>query len=306
MTFTELRYLVALAREKHFRRAAESCNVSQPTLSVAVKKAEDFLGVPLFERAPGDVRLTPSGEKICAQAEKVLFEMLRLKELAESGKGQLAGPLRLGVIYTVAPYLLPRLVPAMHSAAPDIALYLQENFTHNLASLLKSGELDAAIVAAPFDESGIVTRPLYDEDFCVAIPAGHPLCRETEISQAALDSRQLLILGQGNCFRDQVVAACPQLAKPGSLKEAMESSSLETLRYMVASGAGVAVVPATAAALWPKETPKESLMAIRPFVPPAPFRRVALAWRVTFPRTKAMEALYQAIRQFLPEGARAC
>jgi len=299
MSLAELRYIVTLARERHFRRAAERCHVSQPTLSVTVKKLEDRLGVLLFERSPGDVRLTPVGEQICAQAEKALAEIMRIEEIAQLGKDPLVGSLRLGVIYTIAPYLLPRLVPAFHAAAPDIPLYLQENFTHRLSELLKSGELDAAIIAAPFNPSGIVTRPLYEEPFMILLPANHPLCAQEAIDSAALNPDQLLLLGQGNCFRDQVVTACPQLSEPEGLNQAMESSSLETLRHMVASGAGVAVVPASAANAWPKS----DLFAVRPFQPPAPKRRVLLAWRVTFTRPQAMDILYQTLRASLPDGA---
>jgi LysR family hydrogen peroxide-inducible transcriptional activator len=301
MTLAELRYVVALAREKHFRRAAERCHVSQPTLSVAIKKFEDRLGVLLFERSPGDIRLTPTGEKICEQAAKALMEIARIDDLAQLGKNPMTGPLRLGVIYTIAPYLLPALIPALHAAAPEMPLYLQENFTHRLADLLKNGELDAAILALPFAESGIVTRPIYDEEFCIALPQGHPLCEQENIDRSLLDPSQLLILGQGNCFRDQVVAACPQLSAPENLVQAMESSSLETLRHMVGSGAGVAVVPAAAAAVWPQG----DLIRIRPFLPPAPGRRVVLAWRVTFPRPQAMECLYQVLAAALPPGTTA-
>lgn len=302
MTLTELRYIVALARERHFGRAAERCHVSQPTLSVAVKKLEERLEVLLFERTPGDIRLTPVGEKVCAQAEKVLVEAARVEELAQTGKDPLVGPLRLGVIYTIAPYLLPRLIPALHRLAPQMPLYLQENFTYRLAEALKNGALDAAIVAAPFAEPGIVSRALYDEPFHVALPAGHPLAAETAIDPEAIDPGQLLILGQGNCFRDQVVSACPQLTAPGKLDLAEEGSSLETMRHMVASGAGIAVVPASAAASWPADDP---LFVIRPFKSPAPSRRVVLAWRVTFPRPQAMDVLYQAILQSPPTGTAA-
>ncbi len=299
MTLTELRYIVALAREKHFGKAAERCHVSQPTLSVAVKKLEDRLEVLLFERTPGDIRLTPVGERICTQAEKVLAEASRVEELAQIGKDPLVGPLRLGVIYTIAPYLLPRLIPALHGLAPLMPLYLQENFTHRLAESLKNGELDAAIVAAPFDEPGIVTRALYDEPFHVALPAQHPLAARSELDKEEIDPSQLLILGQGNCFRDQVVSACPQLTTPGKIEQAMEGSSLETMRHMVASGAGIAVVPASACASWPANDP---LFVTRPFKAPAPSRRVVLAWRVTFPRPQAMDVLYQAICQSPPVG----
>jgi LysR family hydrogen peroxide-inducible transcriptional activator len=298
MTLTELRYIVALSREKHFGKAAERCHVSQPTLSVAVKKLEERLEVILFERTPGDIHLTPAGERICQQAEKVLAEALRVEELAQIGKDPLIGPLRLGVIYTIAPYLLPQLIPTLHNLAPQIPLYLQENFTHRLAESLKNGELDAAIVAAPFEEPGIVTRFLYDEPFQVALPARHPLADKSEIDREELDPEQLLILGQGNCFRDQVVSACPQLTAPGKIGEAIEGSSLETMRHMVASGAGIAVVPISASATWPAHP----LMAIRPFKSPPPQRRVVLAWRITFPRPQAMDVLYQAICQSPPHG----
>jgi LysR family hydrogen peroxide-inducible transcriptional activator len=298
MTLTELRYIVALARERHFGRAAERCHVSQPTLSVAVKKLEDQLGVLLFERMPGEIRLTQVGERVCKQAERVLAEVARVEELAQIGKDPLTGPLRLGVIYTIAPYLLPRLIPALHALAPRIPLYLQENFTHRLTESLKNGELDAAIVATPFAEPGLVARPLYDEAFCVALPARHPLAAGTQIDKEAIDPSQLLILGQGNCFRDQVVSACPQLTVPGSLEQAVEGSSLETMRHMVASGAGIAVVPVSSSLAWPQDP----LLAIRPFAPPAPSRRVVLVWRATYPRPQAMDALYQAIRQSPPAG----
>lgn len=298
MTLTELRYIVALARERHFGRAAERCHVSQPTLSVAVKKLEDRLEVLLFERTPGEICLTLVGKQVCEQAEKVLAEAARVEELAQIGKDPLTGPLRLGVIYTIAPYLLPRLIPALHTLAPRITLYLQENFTHRLTEYLKNGELDAAIVATPFSEPGLVARPLYDEDFCVALPAQHPLAAKQQIDKETLDPSQLLILGQGNCFRDQVVAACPQLAVPGSLDQTMEGSSLETMRYMVASGTGIAVVPTSACLTWPQDP----LLAIRPFAPPAFGRRVVLVWRATYPRPQTMDVLYQAIRQSPPVG----
>ena len=299
MTLTEMRYIVTLARERHFGHAAEKCHVSQPTLSVALKKVEQRLGAMLFERSAADVRLTPLGEQVAAQAEKVLDEAARLDEIAAQGKNPLVGPLRLGVIYTIAPYLLPRLIPALHERAPQMPLYLQENFTVRLAEQLRRGELDAIVVALPFAEPGIVTRPLYDEPFFVALPAGHPFCAEGEIGAERLTAEHLLVLGQGNCFRDQVVQACPHLTEPGGLEGALEGSSLETLRHMVASGAGISVVPASAAATWPQEG---SLLAIRPFAPPTPSRRVVLAWRVTYPRPQAIDALHAAILAAPPVG----
>lgn len=299
MTLTDLRYIVMLARERHFGRAAERCHVSQPTLSVALKKVEQRIGALLFERSSNEVRVTPLGEQYIAQAERVLEEAARLDEIASRGKDPLLGPLRLGVIYTIAPYLLPRLIPALHARAPKMPLYLQENFTVRLAEQLRRGELDVAVLALPFSEPGIVTRDVYDEPFRVAMPGDHAMAREKAIDPDRLGAEHLLLLGHGNCFRDQVVQACPHLAEPGGLDRALEGSSLETLRHMVASGAGVSVVPASAVESWP---PNESLITIRPFTDPAPSRRVVLAWRVTYPRPQAIDALHAAILDAPPPG----
>ena len=301
MTLTEMRYIVTLARERHFGRAAEKCYVSQPTLSVALKKVEERLGVMLFERNAGEVRLTPVGERIAEQAERVLDEATRLEDIAAEGKDPLAGPLRLGVIYTIGPYLLPRLVPALARRAPQMPLYLQENFTAKLTESLKRGELDVIVVSEPFSEPGIVTQPLYDEPFRVLLPAGHAWTGETCISAARLDAEELLVLGNGNCFRDQVVAACPRLTEPGNLDRASEGGSLETIRLMVASGAGISVVPASAAAV---PMASDSMIAVKPFAEPEPTRRVVLAWRVTFPRPQAIDAVRAAILEAPPEGTR--
>ncbi|MCK6404780.1 MAG: hydrogen peroxide-inducible genes activator [Rhodocyclaceae bacterium] len=299
MTLTDLRYIVALARERHFGRAAEKCHVSQPTLSVALKKVEQRIGALLFERSSTEVRPTPLGEQVAAQAERVLEEATKLDEIAQQGKDPLVGPLRLGAIYTIAPYLLPRLIPALNRRAPQMPLYLQENFTVRLAEQLRRGELDVAILALPFAEPGIVTRAVYDEPFRVAAPVGHPLAREKKVKAERLTAEHLLLLGQGNCFRDQVVQACPHLSEPGGLEGALEGSSLETVRHMVASGAGVSVVPASAVESW---QPDERLMSIRPFADPVPTRRVVLAWRVTFPRPQAIDAIREAILAAPPPG----
>jgi len=299
MTLTELRYIVMLARERHFGRAAEKCHVSQPTLSVALKKVESRYGITLFERTSSDVRVTPLGEQIAHQAERVLQEAERLKDIAGQGKDPLVGPLRVGVIYTIAPYLLPRLIPSLHQRAPRMPLYIHENFTVNLAELLRRGELDVIVIALPFDEPGIVTRPVYDEPFCVALPSGHPLADCETISRNQVASENLLLLGKGNCFRDQVVQACPKLSEPGGVEGALEGSSLETVRHMVASGAGISVVPVSAAESWPDAS---SLMEIRRFSEPQPVRRVALAWRVTFPRPQVIDVLHAAIEATPPAG----
>ena len=302
MTLTELRYIVTLARERHFGRAAEKCHVSQPTLSVALKKVEQRYGITLFERSSAEVRLTPIGEQVAQQAERVLDESVRLKEIAEQGKNPLVGPFRLGVIYTIAPYLLPRLIPAIHTQAPSMPIYLYENFTVRLGEELRRGSLDAVIVAEPFAESGIVSCPVYDEPFCVVMPNHHPLAARKEIPPSDVAGENLLLLGNGNCFRDQVVQACPHLSEPGGANGALEGSSLETVRHMVASGVGISVVPISAAKSWPQNG---SLLQYRDFTQPAPFRRVGIAWRASFPRPQAIDVLRAAILDAPPPGVSA-
>ena len=294
MTLTELRYIVAVARERHFGHAARSCFVSQPTLSVAIKKLEEELGVTLFERGPGEVSVTPVGQRVVEQAQRVLEEASRVKELAAAGHDPLAGTLRLGAIYTIGPYLLPKLIPVLRRMAPAMQLMIQENFTHKLAEALKQGEVDVILVALPFSEAGVATRAVYDEPFLVALPQGHALEKKKHITSDELARESLLLLGSGHCFRDQVLDLCSnvQRSKRGALARTLEGGSLETIRQMVASGVGVTVLPATA--VQPGESSGD-LIRIRPFARPVPDRRVVLAWRKSFPRPEAIEALRQAI-----------
>jgi LysR family hydrogen peroxide-inducible transcriptional activator len=294
MTLTELRYIVAVARERHFGRAAETCFVSQPTLSVAVKKLEEELGLQLFERGAGEVSVTPSGQKIVAQAQRVLEEAARIKELAAAGRDPLAGPLRLGAIYTIGPYLLPKLIPILRRAAPQMQLHIQENFTHVLAELLKNGEVDVILIALPFAEPGIEARAVYDEPFMVAVPKGHAWDgRKRPVSSEELTRESLLLLGEGHCFRDQVLDICHVVrAKERSpLSRTVEGGSLETIRQMVAGGVGVTVLPSTSIT----GNTSSDLIRLLPFARPTPTRRVALAWRKSFPRPEAIEALRKSI-----------
>jgi len=296
MTLTELRYIVSLARTRHFGRAAEACFVSQPTLSVAIRKLEEELGVALFERGASEITVTPVGERVVEQAQRVLEETAAIKLIAQQGRDPLLGPLRLGAIYTIAPYLLPHLIPALHRLAPNMPLHLDENFTTRLTERLKQGELDAIIIALPFEEPGIVTQALYDEPFVVALPNSHPWCEKKTITSSELSQESLLLLGSGHCFRDQVLQVCPALnrsaAAPGSIQRILEGSSLETIRHMVASGAGLTVLPCSAVGPAQHEN---RLLAFRPFAAPVPSRRVALAWRKSFPRPQALDAVRQAI-----------
>lgn len=294
MTLTELRYIVAVARERHFGRAAEKCFVSQPTLSVAIRKLEDELGVTLFERSATEVAITPVGARIVEQAQRVLEETDRIRHLAEQGKDDLAGPLRLGAIYTISPYLVPQLIPLLHKRAPKMPLLLQENFTAKLGEMLKNGDLDLIILSLPYAEPGIETCAVYDEPFRVVLPADHAWARKTRIPAADLCRENLLLLSSGNCFRDQVLQTCSgaRRATDDSLQQSLEGSSLETIRHMVASGAGITVLPSSAA---DAKTAENKLIAVRPFANPEPSRRVALAWRRSFPRPGAVEAVRKAV-----------
>jgi LysR family hydrogen peroxide-inducible transcriptional activator len=294
VTLTELRYIVAVARERHFGRAAETCFVSQPTLSVAVKKLEDELGLTLFERGPGEVSVTPAGTKIVEQAQRVLEEASRIREIAAAGRDPLAGPLRLGAIYTIGPYLLPKLIPILRKSAPAMQLLIQENFTHRLAEELKSGEVDVILVALPFEQPGMVTRAVYDEPFLVAVPKGHPWEGRKRVTSDELTSESLLLLGEGHCFRDQVLDICHAVRSRdrSPLARTVEGGSLETIRQMVAGGVGVTVLPATSTATG---AGPGDLIRILPFARPAPTRRVGLAWRRSFPRPEAIEVLRKSI-----------
>jgi len=298
MTLTELKYIVAVARAKHFGHAAESCFVAQPTLSVAIKKLEDELGVTLFERGGSEVSVTPVGAQIVAQAERVLEQTAAIKELAKQNKDPLAGPLRLGVIYTIGPYLLPPLVKNLIDNVPQMPLVLQENFTVKLLELLRQGELDAAIMALPLPDHGMLMQTLYDEPFVVAVPKAHPWARRRDIPADDLKAETMLLLGSGHCFRDQVLEVCPEMARfssPGNgMQRTFEGSSLETIRHMVASGIGVTVLPR--ASVRDMDDPN-GMLSFVPFSNPAPSRRVVIVWRKSFTRRAAIEAVCNAVAQ---------
>ena len=295
MTLSELRYIVALARTRHFGRAAEACFVSQPTLSVAVRKLEDELGVTLFERGLNEVTVTASGERIIAQAVRVLDEAGTIKQIAKQGQDPLVGSLRLGAIYTIAPYLLPQLIPLLRKRAPHMPLLIDENYTAVLSQRLQRGDLDVIIIALPFEEPGIVTQPLYDESFVVALPKGHPLSKKTALQPADIANEAVLLLGAGHCFRDQVLRACPMCNRSNdSLQKTLEGSSLETIRLMVASGAGITVLPSTSVGT----KHYDKMLIIRPLIKPTPSRRVALAWRKSYTRPEVIEVLRRAVLDF--------
>ena len=303
MTLTELKYIVAVARERHFGKAAEACFVSQPTLSVAVKKLEEELDLKLFERSANEVTVTALGVEIVRQAQSVLEQAANIKEIARRGKDPLAGALKLGVIYTIGPYLLPDLVRQMITHTPQMPLILQENFTVRLLEMLRTGEIDCAILAEPFPDTGLALAQLYDEPFFAAVPTAHPLAAHATVSTDALKKETMLLLGAGHCFRDHVLEVCPEFARFSSntegIRKSFEGSSLETIKHMVAAGMGVTLVPRLSipkeALLTKPRRHEEGFVTYLPFEGDPPVRRVVLAWRRSFTRYEAIAALRNAI-----------
>lgn len=304
MTLTELKYIVAVAREKHFGRAAEACHVSQPTLSVAIKKLEEELELKIFERNANEVAVTPLGEEVVRQAQTVLEQAAAIREIAKRGKDPLAGPLKLGVIYTIGPYLLPDLVRQVIEHTPQMPLVLQENFTVKLLEQLRLGEIDCAILAEPFPDTNLAIAPLYDEPFVAAVPATHPLAARDSVTAEEIQSETMLLLGNGHCFRDHVLEVCPEFARYAShadgMRKSFEGSSLETIKHMVAAGMGVTLVPrlSVPSAAFQDGEPHDVAFSHLRYLPLAgepPVRRVVLAWRRSFTRYEAIAALRNAI-----------
>lgn len=290
MTLSELRFVVAVAKERNFRRAAEKCFVSQPALSLAIKKLEEELGILLFERSRTDVSPTPIGEQVIAQAIKAIEEVAQIKEIAKQGNNQLNGAFKLGLIYSIGPYLLPELIPILRQTAPDMPLDIEENLTNQLETQLKNGVIDAAILALPFDVPGIKTLPLYDEKYVVMVPIDHAWANRKLINAEELADQNVLLLNSGHCYSHQVLQACPDLSRKGQV---LQGNSLETIRNMVASNLGITVLPSSAAT----ERYTNPLVKVIPFAEPVPVRRIALAWRKSYAREMAVECLADAIKQ---------
>jgi LysR family hydrogen peroxide-inducible transcriptional activator len=289
MTLSELKFVVAVAKERNFRRAAEKCFISQPALSVAIKKLEVDLGVLIFERSRNDISTTPIGEKIVAQAILALAEVATIREIAKQGNNQLDGPFRLGLIYSVGPYLLPEIIPILRQNAPNMPLDIEENLTEQLEIQLKGGVIDAAIVALPFDISGIQTQALYDEEYLVVVPASHAWASRNHIDADELTNENVLLLNSGHCYSHQVLQACPDLSSKGQI---LQGNSLETIRNMVASNLGITVLPASAAT----GRYLNPLLKAIPFNQPVPVRRIAIAYRNSYARALAIKGLADAIK----------
>lgn len=290
MTLIELKFVLAVAQERNFRRAAEKCFVTQPALSLGIKKLEEELGVSLFERNRNEVTPTEIGEQIIAQANIVLEQAAKIKEMAKQGNDPLNGQFKLGMIHSVGPYLLPEIIPPLVTQAPHMPLEVEENITATLEQQLRNGVIDAAVIALPFDVPGIETLALYDEDFNVVVPVSHPWAARTSIEAHELASEKVLLLNTGHCFSNQVTQACPELSRKG---EVLQGNSLETIRNMVASNLGITVLPAMATA----QRYQNPLIRVIPFSGPAPSRRIALAWRKSFVRKEAIEMLGQVMSE---------
>jgi LysR family transcriptional regulator, hydrogen peroxide-inducible genes activator len=299
MNLRDLRYLVAVADHLHFGKAAAACNVSQPTLSTQLKKLEAYLGTALLERTNKSVHLTATGAEVVARARRVLAEADGIIAATRRRKGPLVGPLQLGIIPTLGPYLLPWLVPAARKAYPELRLVVQEDLTARLLDQLQHHRLDAAMMALPAAGEGWETAPLFDEPFWLACPKDHPLAHRARVSEAELDGQHLLVLAEGHCLRDQALAVCGGAAAEAESGVDFRATSLETLRQMVASGMGCTLLPALA--LGPA---RHKTMVQRP-VAGGVSRRVGLVWRRSDPKAGDFPALAQLVRQALPQGVRA-
>lgn len=293
MTITELKYIVALAKEQHFGRAAQSVFVSQPTLSIGIKKLEEELGVPIFERLSNKVIPTQTGLRIIEAAKNTLMSTDIIRAIADEEKGELVGNIKLGAIYTICPYLLPKIIPDLQQTVPNIHLYVTENYTQHLIESLKDGSLDVALVSLPIPESNLFAiRPIFEEAFYVIMPKGHRLEQKDNISPQDLDGESVFLLGGGNCFRDQVLQACPNCLPTTTNNQALiQGGSLETIRMMVAGRLGVSVFPKMALA-------NDDNISIRPFTSPTPKRQIALVWRKSFIQQGVIDALENCVSRY--------
>jgi len=287
----DLRYLVALADTRHFGKAAERCFVSQPTLSAQLKKLEDYLGVTLVERQPKHAMLTPAGEAIVTRARRIIESSDEVVEIARSHRDPLAGRLRLALLPTIGPYLLPSVAPRIRKALPRVELMLYEYQTGPMLEKLRAGDIDVGILALPVDLDGLLSRPLYDEPFVLAAPANHSLSQKSQVRADDLKGATLLLLEDGHCLRDQALDVCSRIDVHE--KQDFRATSLETLRQMVAAGAGVTLLPELAT-LGPYATRG---LALRPFAKPAPTRQIGAVWRRTHPRQQAIEAVAKVIAE---------
>jgi len=296
MNLRDLQYIVTVADTLNFNRAAEACHVSQPSLSKQIQKVEEEIGVAIFERTNRKVSLTPIGHQIVARARAALQEADAIRQIARAAGDPMAGNFRLGIIPTVAPYLLPRLLPALRRSLPRLTLALIEGHTESIVDQLKRGELDAVLLAVPLGDDELHEEPLYSEPFLFAAPETHPLASRKRISADDLGTEPLLLLEDGHCLRAQALQLCQRAG--GQESSDFRATSLETLRQMVAAGNGATLMPALAA--------EKNTVRLRyiPFKEPVPSRLIGLAWRKSSPRRRLLEKLAQVTQKEMKDMPR--
>lgn len=300
MNLRDLKYLVTVADTHHFSQAAERCFVSQPTLSGQIKKLEEELGVTLFERTKRSVETTHLGDAIVAQARQVLEQAEALRQLAQSYQDPLVGPLRIGAIPTLSPYLMPLILKPLKKQYPHINLVLSEELTDKLLTRLVKHEIDAVLLATPVEDPDFESMPLFDEPFWLVHPRSHPLSRKKKIIQADLDGADLLLLAEGHCLAEQAMEVCHIHERniQGDLAD-LRAASLETLLQMVAAGFGSTLLPALALKT---ASARDSDLITRQLQLPDTFRRVSLVYRRTFPRRQVIEAFAGVVLENLPDN----
>ncbi len=291
MNFRALQYLVKLAELKHFSKAAEACFVSQPTLSTQIRKLEEELGVSLVERAPRHIMLTPIGEDIAHRARHVLRDIEHIKTAARLSKNPATGTIKLGIFPTLAPYLLPHVIPEIRQNFPELKLQLAEEKTEDILQMLDQGRLDAGLLALPVDEPGLDIVVLFEEPFVMAMPANHPLSDKKTICIKDLEGEELLLLEEGHCLRQHALEVC-ELAGAHERMD-FHATSMETLRQMVATNAGLTLMPVLAVK---PPIPKTDNISIRPFSPPVPSRTIVLVWRKSSPLGPFLRQLAESLK----------
>lgn len=286
MNIRDLKYLIAVADHNHFGRAAEACFVSQPALSMQIRKLEESLGVILIERANKRIFFTEIGKLIVQQARDILYRVATLEEIANQSKDPFCGELHLGIIPTLAPYLLPLIIPGLSALFPKLTLYLVEETTVNLLTKLNEGTLDGALLALPA-EGGFSSHRLFDEEFVLAVPSAHPLAKQKNADFADLENKTLLLLEDGHCLRDQALAVCHKAN--ASESKNFRATSLETLRHMVAAGVGITLMPKLSC------RPNDGVCYL-PFTSPIPMRTIGLIWRESTAKRILLEHLVHHIK----------
>jgi LysR family hydrogen peroxide-inducible transcriptional activator len=291
MNFRALQYFVKLAELKHFSKAADACFVSQPTLSTQIRKLEDELGVSLVERAPRKIMLTPIGEDIAHRARHILRDIEHVKDAARRSKDPETGNIKLGIFPTLAPYLLPHVIPVIRRRYPELRMQLTEEKTEVILNMLDQGRLDAGLLALPVEEYGMEVEVLFDEPFVAAIPSSHPLADKQSISLKDLEGEELLLLEEGHCLREQALAVCEMAGAHERVD--FHATSMETLRQMVAANAGVTLMPVLSVK---PPIPSTDNITLRPFNSPAPSRTIALVWRNSSPLGGFLHSLADSLK----------